>query len=62
LTLRAACAFPGLPVQAWDIAVTSRGPLPLEVNVFGSPFLPQIANDAGLLQGEFQTFIGAQKG
>ncbi|MEQ9608852.1 MAG: sugar-transfer associated ATP-grasp domain-containing protein [Kiloniellaceae bacterium] len=62
LTLRAASAFPGLPVQAWDIALTSRGALPLEVNVFGSPFLPQIANDAGMLQGEFRAFIGAQKG
>ena len=62
LTLRAARAFPGLPVQAWDIAVTSRGPLPLEVNVFGSPFLPQIAADAGLLQGEFRTFIDTQRG
>ena len=61
LTLRAACAFPGLPIQAWDIAVTSKGPLPLEVNVFGSPFLPQIANDGGLLQGDFRTFIEAQR-
>jgi len=62
LALQAARAVPGLPVQAWDIAVTSKGPMPLEVNIFGSPFLPQIANDAGLLQGEFGAFMKAQRG
>ena len=62
LTLRASRVVPALPVQAWDIAVTPEGPMPLEVNIFGSPFLPQIANDAGLLDGEFGAFMDAQRG
>ena len=59
LTMRAAHAIPGLPVQAWDIALTSKGPVALEVNVFGSFFLPQIAMQSGLYQGEFRAFMEA---
>lgn len=55
--LDAARAVPGLPIQAWDIALTSNGPMALEVNVFGSLFLPQIANQEGLYQGEFREFM-----
>lgn len=61
LTLRAARTIPAIPIQAWDIALTSKGPMPLEVNIFGSPNLPQISAEAGLLQGEFRAFIEAQK-
>jgi hypothetical protein len=61
LTLKAARALPGLPIQAWDIALTSKGPMALEVNVFGSPFLPQIAQQEGLYKGEFRAFMDAHR-
>ena len=61
LTKNAACAVPGLPVQAWDIAPTAKGPMALEVNVFGSSFLPQLAMGAGLYQGEFRAFMDAHR-
>lgn len=57
LVLSAARAIPGLPIQAWDIALTSKGPMALEVNVFGSVFLPQIAMQQGLLEGELAAFM-----
>ena len=57
VTLKAARVFPGLPVQAWDIALTDRGVVALEVNVIGSPFLPQIARSEGLIKGEFAEFM-----
>ncbi|MGF1630372.1 MAG: sugar-transfer associated ATP-grasp domain-containing protein [Kiloniellaceae bacterium] len=61
LTFRAARALPGLPVQAWDIAPTTKGPMALEVNVFGSLFLPQIAVQSGIYQGEFREFMNAHR-
>jgi hypothetical protein len=57
VTLKAAQIFPGLPVQAWDIALTDRGAVALEVNVFGSPFLPQVAKGEGLIKDEFAEFM-----
>jgi hypothetical protein len=58
VTLRAARAFSGLSMQAWDIAVTPQGPMPLEVNDIGSLFLPQMADQRGLYEaGEFREFI-----
>jgi len=61
LTLRAARALPGLPIQAWDIAPTSEGPMALEVNENGSLFLPQIATGSGIYQGEFRAFMEAHR-
>jgi hypothetical protein len=61
LTDRAARIMPGLPVQAWDIAPTSKGPVALEVNVFGSLFLPQVAAQRGLYEGEFRAFVETQR-
>ena len=58
LTLRAART---MPVQAWDIAPTSKGPMALEVNVFGILFLPQVAEQSGLYQGEFCAFMEAHR-
>jgi hypothetical protein len=46
-----------LPMQAWDIALTSRGPVLLEVNVNGGMRLPQLCAEAGLLRGEFAAFL-----
>jgi hypothetical protein len=57
LCLSATGAIPRLPMQAWDIALTSRGPVLLEVNVNGGMRLPQLCAEAGLLRGEFATFL-----
>jgi hypothetical protein len=58
LTLHAARAFVGLPMQAWDIAVTPDGPMPLEVNAVGSLFLPQMADARGLYEAdEFRALV-----
>jgi hypothetical protein len=55
--LRASQAFIGLKMQAWDVAITPDGPVPLEVNEVGSVFLPQIADQRGLDDPEFRQFI-----
>jgi hypothetical protein len=57
LCLRATASIPRLPMQAWDIAITSRGPVLLEVNVNGGMRLPQLCAEAGLLRGEFAEFL-----
>lgn len=57
LCLRATASIPRLPMQAWDIALTSRGPILLEVNVNGGMRLPQLCAEAGLLRGEFAEFL-----
>jgi hypothetical protein len=58
VTLRAARAFPGLIMQAWDVAVTPEGSMPLEVNDIGSLFLPQLADQRGLYEAdEFREFV-----
>ena len=59
LCLSATGAIPRLPMQAWDIALTSRGPVLLEVNVNGGMRLPQLCAEAGLLRGEFAAFLSS---
>lgn len=49
---RAALVFPGFLYQAWDIALTDRGPVPLEINYFGDVDLPQFATGRGFLSPE----------
>jgi len=53
----AARAFPGIPMQAWDIALSDRGPVLLEVNVNGGMRLPQLVKGAGLYRGKFAEFL-----
>ncbi|HEX5473880.1 MAG TPA: sugar-transfer associated ATP-grasp domain-containing protein [Vicinamibacterales bacterium] len=57
LCLRATASIPKLPMQAWDVALTARGPVLLEVNVNGGMRLPQLCADAGLLRGEFAEWL-----
>jgi hypothetical protein len=57
LCLSATGAIPKLPMQAWDVALTSRGPVLLEVNVNGGMRLPQLCAEAGLLRGELAEFL-----
>ena len=59
LALRAAAAFPGLRMQAWDIAPTDRGPVLVEVNIGGDFNLPQLAHRRGLMDDRFRTFLAA---
>ena len=53
LALQAATAFPGLRMQAWDIAPTDRGPVLVEVNIGGDFNLPQLAHRTGLMDERF---------
>jgi len=57
LASRAALLFPGIPMQAWDIALSDRGPILLEVNVNGGMRLPQFVKRAGLHRGAFAEFL-----
>jgi hypothetical protein len=56
LALRASRSFPGVPMQAWDIAITDDGPIPLELNIAGNLFIPQLVNQKGLWCGQFREF------
>lgn len=47
----------GLPIQAWDVALTDQGPVFLEVNIVGSLFLPQIAFQEGFLNDNVRRLI-----
>jgi hypothetical protein len=57
LCLRATASMPGIPMQAWDIALTDRGPVLLEVNVNGGMRLPQLVINTGLYRGHFKQFL-----
>jgi hypothetical protein len=57
LGLQAARAFPGLRMQAWDIALTERGPVLVEVNIGGDFNLPQLAHGSGLMDERFRAFV-----
>ncbi|MGI9491838.1 MAG: sugar-transfer associated ATP-grasp domain-containing protein [Geminicoccaceae bacterium] len=55
--LHAAAMFTGLRLQAWDVALTNRGPVLIEVNIGGDFNLPQLALGAGLMQPNFTDFL-----
>jgi hypothetical protein len=57
LVLRAARIFPGIRMQAWDVAITPAGPIPLELNVEGSVFLPQAADQRGMGDQAVRNFL-----
>lgn len=48
----------GLKMQAWDVALTDRGPVLLEVNIIGGLRLPQLVVDAGLHRGPLKELLG----
>jgi hypothetical protein len=54
---RAATVFPALRMQHWDIAVSSRGPVVLEVNIGGDLDLPQLVDGKGFLNDKFSHFL-----
>jgi hypothetical protein len=59
LCLDATATLPGIPMQAWDIALTSRGPVILEVNVNGGMRLPQLTRQGGLYTEEMRHFLAS---
>ena len=61
LCTRNATMFPGLTMQAWDIAVCPEGPVVIEANVGGDFNLPQLATGAGLLDEQFDTFLRGRR-
>ncbi len=61
LVLTAARAFPGLTIQAWDVALTDAGPMLLELNIGGDFNLPQIASGTGLMEERLSTLIARSR-
>lgn len=57
LCLKAATAFAGLRLQAWDIAICASGPVAVEINIGGDFNLPQLISGKGLMEPRFQKFI-----
>ena len=60
LCLRAATAIPGLPLQAWDIALCPNGPVLVEANIGGDVNLPQIASGNGIMDGRLAAFLSSR--
>ena len=57
LCVRATTVLPGMPLQSWDVALTDRGPVLMELNTMGSFRLPQLIEERGLYSGEFKAFV-----
>lgn len=57
LCLRGTASLPGLRMQAWDVALTDRGPVLLEVNIIGGLRLPQLVVNAGLYRGALRALL-----
>jgi len=57
LCLALAPAFPGLKLQHWDIALTGRGPVVLELNVEGGFRPHQVVAGRGLLDDRLQRML-----
>ncbi|MDE1905155.1 MAG: hypothetical protein KGH75_01710 [Rhodospirillales bacterium] len=57
LVMNAACVFPGIRTQSWDIALTDQGPVCLEVNYGGDLNLAQLAEGRGVLDGAYRDHL-----
>ncbi|MEX2647445.1 MAG: sugar-transfer associated ATP-grasp domain-containing protein [Alphaproteobacteria bacterium] len=60
LVLEAAPAFPGILMQAWDVALTERGLLLLELNIGGDVNLPQHAFGEGIYHDRVRALAEAR--
>lgn len=57
-----ACVFPGVAIQSWDIALTDRGPVVIELNSGGDPLLVQLAHDVGIFDSTFREVLSHRRG
>ena len=57
LAQEAASVFPGIRTQSWDVAITERGPVFLEVNFGGDLNLAQLAEGRGVLDDEYRAHL-----
>ena len=67
VVMRGAGAVPSCHFQGWDVALTDRGPVLIELEGDGGdPIMEQLCFDSGLLQGRYLDFatkaLGTQKG
>lgn len=53
IVVKAARNFSGIKVQSWDVALTSNGPIVLEVNYGGDLNLAQLASAKGVMEKEY---------
>lgn len=60
LVLRAAASLPGLRLQSWDVALSARGPLLVEVNTHGDFDLLQHTHETGLGEERWQRFLAEE--
>lgn len=61
LAERAALAFSGVRTQSWDVALTHRGPVLLEVNWGGDLNLAQLAYGRGILDASYAAHLQANR-
>jgi hypothetical protein len=61
LCLRAARGFPGARWQNWDVGLTARGPVLLELNSSGDIYSPQYLQERGILAGPLGGFLGRHR-
>lgn len=59
LVQQAALQYPGVRTQSWDIALTDRGPVLLEVNWGGDLNLAQLAYGEGVMDNVFAAHLAA---
>lgn len=59
MVLSAATLFPGIRTQSWDVALTSDGPVLMELNWGGDLNLHQLAHRSGALTKSFTNHINA---
>jgi hypothetical protein len=55
--MRAAAGFPGARWQNWDVALTTRGPVLLELNSAGDLYAAQYITGHGMYTKELREFI-----
>jgi len=48
---------PGRPLQNWDIALTPKGPVLLELNSSGTSYAAQYLTEKGILAGPLGPFL-----